>query len=61
MPAEAKQAGWRPPNRVKITAGERPGDMGLETPETERIVVPEPEPLRLPQPEPTPDTTPVPA
>jgi len=33
--------------------------MGLETPETERIVVPEPQPLQVPQPEPVPDTAPV--
>jgi hypothetical protein len=31
------------------------GDMGLETPETERIVIPEPEPLRQPMPEPAPE------
>jgi hypothetical protein len=33
--------------------------MGLETPETERIVVPEPQPLQVPKPEQVPDTTPV--
>jgi hypothetical protein len=33
--------------------------MGLETPETERIVVPEPQPLQVPKPEPVPDTAPV--
>jgi len=33
--------------------------MGLETPETERIVVPEPQPLQVPNPEPVPDTAPV--
>jgi hypothetical protein len=33
--------------------------MGLETPETERIVVPEPQPLQVPKPEPVPETTPV--
>jgi hypothetical protein len=33
--------------------------MGLETPETERIVVPEPQPLQVPHPEPVPDPAPV--
>jgi len=33
--------------------------MGLETPETERIVVPEPQPLQVPKPEPVPETAPV--
>ena len=32
--------------------------MGLETPETERIVIPEPEPLQIPAPEPSPDPVP---
>jgi hypothetical protein len=33
--------------------------MGLETPETERIVVPEPQPLQVPKPEQVPDPAPV--
>jgi hypothetical protein len=33
--------------------------MGLETPETERIVVPEPQPLQVPKPDPVPDPAPV--
>jgi hypothetical protein len=33
--------------------------MGLETPETERIVVPEPQPLQVPMPEQVPDPAPV--
>jgi hypothetical protein len=33
--------------------------MGLETPETERIVIPQPQPLQVPQPESVPEPAPV--
>ncbi len=54
MPLEA---GRRQPVLCLLNGEE--AAMGVESPETERIVVPEPQPLQLPAPDSVPDSAPV--